>query len=231
MSYKRLLLCIDVVNLMADLELLNTLNKDNDNRILFKQACVVGKEMHNKIPCCMCIIEIGNTEESMLQLLRNHTFEVLSDYDTEIFNIISELDVEWYDINSTTISRCVAKALLYDTLCKDTYESSDDVHIFDDYCSKVKCANGVTLEILDRYLVSDDEAIAKVIAHNDDMPIALNMSIKVVDILGMIVEDNMNIIYDMLKSINTMCADRISLLNMMFTQKYKEVFINTDITK
>lgn len=63
------------------------------------------------------------------------------------------------------------------------------------------------------------------------MTIALNMSIKVVDILGMIIEDNMNIIYDMLKSINTMCADRISLLNMMFTQKYKEVFINTDITK
>ena len=232
MSDEKLLMYIDVTDLMADLDLLNTLNKDNDNKILFKRACIIGKELHNKIPYCMCIIEIDNIEENLLQLLRNHSFEVLSDYDVEIFNIVIEIDVEWYNINSTTINRCTIKALMYDTLCKDTWESSDGVHIFDDYCSKITCANNMTLEILDRHLISDDTAVVNVIAHAENMPISLNMNIKVQDVLGIVIEDNMDTIQDMMESINTMCADRVSLLNMMCTQKYKEVFINdgTEIT-
>ena len=90
----------------------------------------------------------------------------------------------------------------------------------------------MTLEILDRHLISDDTAVVNVIAHAENMPISLNMNIKVQDILGIVIEDNIDTIQDMVESINTMCADRVSLLNMMYTQEYKEVFINdgTEIT-
>lgn len=78
----------------------------------------------------------------------------------------------------------------------------------------------------------ENKANIRALLYKEELPISLNITMKPLNVLGWALEDNYEYLNDIIESINKMCSDRVSVLNMVDTQEVKEIFIeNTDITK
>lgn len=239
MNTKQMFIAITVIDLMSDIELLNETNNSTDRQIVFKRACIVDKEIIDDIDYCTCIIEIeSNISNKMIDKLNqlSGTFDLWSltsssESSRGLINSIKEAKLEWYDINYNQISSVIAKALVYDTIGKELWESCDDSIVTYELYNEATCRDGLHIKILNRQMI-ENKANIRALLYKEELPISLNITMKPLNVLGWALEDNYEYLNDIIESINKMCSDRVSLLNMVDTQEVKEIFIeNTDITK
>lgn len=222
-------IAIEALDIVGAIRSLNKINSEvnDEDKIFFRKVCIIGGDVLYRTLGQYCLVEVSyGISDNMMTRLEEIDFEIItlhyfSESDTQILINIVESNSEWYDINDYIISNLISKALVYDVLGKDSVLSMDNVIVREDIQRSVEYGNDLHIKIID-ILHIEEKSLLKIIVYKDNLPISLKLVIDTKGfIIGEVMESVEGILNNMVESINNICEDRVSLLNMM---KDKSIF-------